>query len=308
MRALKPFTRSQGSLLDDYASRIGEALVKRRAELEARTARVEAETAIKARSEFLANMNHELRTPLNAIMGFATMLRDSEDYELGAEQRQSYAEYILQSADLLLGHINTLLDVAALESGKVEIHDQVIDLGALLEEAVNRAKIRAEAAEVTIEYVDKGEEAPAWGDQERLGQATDHLLHTAIKMSEKGGRILVRAGLTEKGWAEIAIRDEGEGLTSEELYDALDAFKQTLRGLDRSWVGPGVGYAIAKTFVEMQGGRFSIESRVGEGTLVQISLPPPGVEEESPDEDVEDDFEIEFEDDDHGAERKDDAA
>ncbi len=275
MRALKPFKANQGSRLAEYTSRMGEALVRRRAELEVRAARVEAEMAIKARSEFLANMNHELRTPLNAIMGFATMLRDSEDYELGAEQRQSYAEYILQSADLLLGHINTLLEVAALESGNVELNDQAIDFCVLVEDAINRARVRAEAAKVQIERRDDSVDVIGWGDAERLSQAADHLLQTAIKLSPEGGKILVRAGVTEKGWAEIAVRDEGEGLSNEDLYEALEAFKQALRGLDRSWVGPGVGYAIAKTFVEMQGGRFSIESRLGEGTLVQIALPPP---------------------------------
>lgn len=278
MRALKPFKASQGSRLADYASRMGEALVRQRAELEVRAARVEAELAIKSRSEFLANMNHELRTPLNAIIGFATMLRDSEDYELGAEQSRSYAEYILQSADLLLGHINTLLDVAALESGGVELMDEAIDFAGLLGDAVERVRVRAEAAGVAIERIDEQTDVIGWGDAERLGQAVDHILQTAIKLSPEGGRVLVRAAVTDKGWAEIAVRDEGEGMTSEELYDALDAFKETLRGLDRSWVGPGVGYAIAKTFVEIQGGKFSIESRVGEGTLVQIALPPPDAE------------------------------
>ncbi len=274
MRALKPFMTSQGSGLADYASRLGDALARQRADLEARAARAEAEIAIKSRSEFLANMNHELRTPLNAIIGFATMLRDGEEFELGEEQRRSYAEYILQSADLLLGHINTLLDVAALESGKVEIEDEAIDVSAILAEAIDRARTRASAAEVSIERLDECGPVHGWGDPQRLGQAIDHLLQTAIKMSSKGGRILVRAATAKSDWAEIAIRDEGDGLDKEALYGALDIFKETLRGLDRSWMGPGVGYAIAKTFLEMQGGCFSIDSRVGEGTLVQISLPP----------------------------------
>jgi two-component system cell cycle sensor histidine kinase PleC len=220
-------------------------------------------------------MNHELRTPLNAIIGFATMLRDSEEYEISAEQSRTYAEYILQSADLLLGHINTLLEVAALESGSVELSDEEIDFNSLVSDAMDRVRVRADAADVTLECIEEEQNVIGWGDAERLGQAVDHILQTAIKLSPEGGRVLLRAAMTDKGWAEIAVRDEGEGMTNEELFDALDAFKETLRGLDRSWVGPGVGYAIAKTFVEMQGGRFSIESRVGEGTLVQIALPAP---------------------------------
>ncbi|GJL93340.1 sensor histidine kinase [Hyphococcus sp.] len=274
MRALKSYTNPQGSRLADYGARMSELLTRRRAELEARAARIEAELAIKARSEFLANMNHELRTPLNAIMGFATMLRDGEEYQLSSEQQRTYAEYILQSADLLLGHINTLLEVAALEAGRVELQDGAIEFNGLLDNVIERSLIRADAAGVTIERRDAGAEILGWGDAERFAQAADHLIQTAIKLSDEGGRVHIRASIVGQGWAEIAVRDEGAGLTKSELSDALEAFKELHRGLDRSFLGPGVGYAVAKTFVEMQGGRFFLESRPGQGTLARISLPP----------------------------------
>ena len=113
MRHLDVFTSHDGSLLADYEARLGEAVMRNRAALEVRTARAEAEQAIKSRSEFLANMNHELRTPLNAIIGFATMLRDAQEYDFSEDQKTAYAEYILQSGDLLLGHINTLLEAVS---------------------------------------------------------------------------------------------------------------------------------------------------------------------------------------------------
>ncbi len=277
MRALQLFTKSEGSLIADYSSRMSEAMMRRRAEIEVRAARVEAELAIKARSEFLANMNHELRTPLNAIMGFATMLRDGAQYNLSDEQRDSYAEYILQSADLLLGHINTLLEVAALESGGVVLNDDVVDMGDVLGAAIERAVVRASAADVIIERRDEGVEITGWGDTERTGQAIDHLLQAAIKFCAQKGRVLARARIDERGWAEIAVRDNGDGLTDAELEDALEAFSEVHRGLDRSFSGPGVGYAVAKTFIELQGGRFSIQSRKGQGTLACIALPPSDV-------------------------------
>ncbi len=260
-------------MLADFGSRMTEAVVRNRAALEARAARIEAELAIKARSEFLANMNHELRTPLNAIIGFATMLRDKGDYDLDEEHQRAYAEYILQSADLLLGHINTILEVAALESGRVELRDDTVELGEVLEAAMERAKVRADAAGVTITRRDNGDVVDAWGDANRIGQAVDHLLQAAIKACHEGGRVLVRACTDETDWAEIAIRDDGVGYSAEELKDALEVFKEMHRGLDRSFSGPGVGYAVAKTFVEMQGGRFRIKSRQGQGTLVRIELP-----------------------------------
>lgn len=275
MRALNPFAANRGALIGSYTARLAEGLAVRRAEIEARTARIEAELSIKARSEFLANMNHELRTPLNAIIGFATMLKDGEAYQLSDEQRRSYAEYILQSGDLLLAHINTLLETAALDSGSVELVKDDSDLARILAEAVSRAVIAAEAAGVKIENRTAEKKLGCFADAERAGQAIDHLLRVALRASPKGGKVFVRANVSETGWPEIAVRDKGPGLSDEAIREAVSAFDQVHRGLDRSFAGPGVGYAIAKTFIEMQGGRFEIKSKLGEGVIVRIFLPPP---------------------------------
>lgn len=262
------------TLMADFASGMAEAMAVRRAALDAKAARAEAEMSIRARAEFLANMNHELRTPLNAIIGFASMLKESESYRLSAEQRDAYADYILQSADLLLGHIDTLLEAAALDGGELALTPAPIDLAAALDEAVKRAKIAADAAKVKLEVKPAGA-AAGWGDAIRVGQALDHALRTAIKFSPQGASVLVRASTEKDGWAEIAVRDRGPGMEAAAIEKALTAFQETHRGLDRSFAGPGVGLAIAKTFVELQGGRFSIKSKPGEGTLVRIALPPP---------------------------------
>ncbi len=275
MSALHYHTHHEGSLIADSVDRMGESAAQRRADIATRAARVEADLAIKARSEFLASMNHELRTPLNAIIGFATMLRDGDNYVLDEDQRRSYVDYILQSDDLLLGHINTILEVAALESGAMEVTKDEFVLGEVLDNAMERARIRAKAAGVVIDRRDSGLESRCWGDAERTGQAVDHLLQTAINFSGQGGRIFVRAGRNHKGWAEIAIRDKGAGMTKAELSAALDAFKTTQCGFAHAFPGPGVGYAVAKTFIEMQGGRFSIISRKDKGTLARLSMPPP---------------------------------
>ncbi|MEQ8177104.1 MAG: HAMP domain-containing sensor histidine kinase [Amphiplicatus sp.] len=273
MSARTPFAVHDGSLIANYSAKFAEALAVKQAELQARTARAEAELSIRARSEFLSNMNHELRTPLNAIIGFATMLRDSDAYPLGEEQRRTYADYVLQSADLLLGHINTILEAAALDGGAVEISKQMIDFDEALEAAVGRAAIAANAAGVAIAR--KGHKAgkTGWGDAQRFGQALDHLLRLAIKASPKGARIFVRASTGEQGWPEIAIRDHGPGHDSAAIARALSAFDDVHRGLDRSFAGPGIGLAIAKTFIEMQGGRFRIDSKMGAGAIARVSLP-----------------------------------
>ncbi len=275
MRALTRTDRTTSSLMADFAAGMAEAAAVRRAGLEAKAARAEAEMSIKARSEFLANMNHELRTPLNAIIGFASMLKDTTTYALSDEQRGAYADYVLQSADLLLGHINTLLEAAALDGGDLALDPAEIDLSVALSDAVKRAKVAADAGKVGFDAKSDDAAAMAWGDPVRLSQALDHIIRTAIRVSPEGARILVRAARDKDGWPEIAVRDRGPGLSPEELNQALTAFNETHRGLDRSFAGPGIGLAIAKTFIELQGGRFSIKSRPGEGTLVRIALAPP---------------------------------
>lgn len=275
MRSLTKTDRASSSIMADFAAGMAEAAAVRRAGLEANAARAAAEMSIKARSAFLANMNHELRTPLNAIIGFASMLKETATYALSEDQRGAYADYILQSADLLLGHINTLLEAAALDGGDVTLAPESIDLSAALGDAVKRAKVAADAADVMFEA--KVEAAPSigWGDPVRLSQALDHVIRTAVRFSPKGSRILLRASADKDGWAEVAVRDRGPGLSPEEIDKALTAFNEVHRGLERSFAGPGIGLAIAKSFVELQGGRFIVKSRPGEGTLVRIALPPP---------------------------------
>ncbi|NWG72571.1 MAG: HAMP domain-containing histidine kinase [Parvularculaceae bacterium] len=256
-----------------FSSRLAEGGAVRRAEAAARAARAEAELSIRARSEFLANMNHELRTPLNAIIGFSTMLKEGETYRLSDEQRAAYADYVLQSADLLLGHINTILEIAALDSGGVAMRKGATDLAEVVSAAVARASVAASAAGAAVENKTAGSVPAAWADPERLGQAVDHLLRTAVKSSPKGGRILIRAAVGKDGAPEIAVRDHGAGYEPEALRKALGVFDEVHRGLDRSFSGAGVELAIAKTFVEMQGGQFHIKSRTGEGTVVRVALP-----------------------------------
>lgn len=275
MRSLTKTDTASSALMSAFAAGMAEAMAVRRASQMARAARAEAEMTIKARADFFANMHHELRTPLNAIIGFGTMLKEGEAYKLSAEQRENYADYVLQSADLLLSHINTLLEAAALDSGHLSLEPDAVDLATALEDAVKRAKIAADAAKVIIDVKSEGEAATGWGDAVRTGQALDHVIRTAVKFTPEGGRILVRAAPEKDGWAEIAVRDRGPGMSAADIEKALSAFEDEHRGLDRSFAGPGIGLAIAKTFIEMQGGRFSMKSKVGEGTLVRISLPPP---------------------------------
>ncbi|MEL7488103.1 MAG: HAMP domain-containing sensor histidine kinase [Pseudomonadota bacterium] len=274
MRMRVRHSETEESLIGAFSARISRVVAMRRAEAAVRAARAEADLSIKARSQFLENMNHELRTPLNAIIGFATMLKDESAYNLTADKRGEYATYVVQSADLLLGHINTILEIAALDGGSVDVRQDNVSLFEELKAAVDRARVAAEMADVEIDVHGEGEDAPAWADSQRVAQALDHLVRLAVKRSAPGSRILVRASVDDRGWSEIAIRDRGEGLTAEELDASLRIFDNARLGLNGSFDGPSIDLAIAKSFVELQGGEFFVKSSPAKGTLVRIVFPP----------------------------------
>lgn len=269
MRSATPFAVRDNSLIASYGAQAAAASAARR---RVRDALAIAEKSIRTRSDFLANMNHELRTPLNAIIGFSTMLRDENVFDLGAEQRRSYADYILQAADLLLSHINTILETAALESDHSEAASESFDISACSEAVIEKLAVALRAAQVSIDYKKPNASVTALGDEARYHQALEHVLRAAISSSEKGSRVLLRTDFNSAGDVDVAIRDFGPGYDGDIVQQAREAFRGSGRGVESTLTGAGVGFALARTFVEMQRGRFSIESRKGKGTIVRFSF------------------------------------
>ncbi len=274
MRAFQTHNRHSAGLLSSYSQNAAQALTLNRAKQDAARAREEAARSIKARSEFLANMNHELRTPLNAIIGFAGMLKDEGEYNLEQPQREEYAQYILQSADLLLAHVSTALEAADIDNGDIYLDKEEVDLKPLLAEAVERLQIASIAAGVAIDLHQSNEDnIIIWGDKNRLRQAIDHLLRVSLRMAQKGQNVVARVARDEGGAPEIAIRHFGEGLSQEELKTALSAFDDAHYGLGRSFDGPGIELAIAQYMIDMHGGQFLVKTKPGKGALMRAVLP-----------------------------------
>ena len=269
--------RSGGSLLDDYIDRYSDALARRRANITLRAAKIEAELAYRSRGDFLANMNHELRTPLNAIVGFATMMKDAKQYGLSEEQTSEYLDYILQSADLLLGHINTLLELAAAESGGAKLNQRSTPVLEVLEEVVSRAQPMADGADVTLSLSVDDDLPDIFIDPDKVITAISHLVENAITYCDAGGetKVIARMGRKQdnRNWVYLAVQDKGIGMTPQELDRALRIFEQVHQGLDRKYEGVGIGLPIAKSFIELNGGRFSVKSVKGSGTTVRMALP-----------------------------------
>jgi signal transduction histidine kinase len=235
-------------------------------------ARDVAEAASRAKTDFLANMSHELRTPLNAVIGFSEMISTEMLGPVGQPKYKEFAGDILFSGRHLLHIINHVLDIAKLQWGRMEIERRPTDLGDVVAEAVRIARAQAQTADVAL-HTDLAAAVPRIdGDHIRLRQVLLNLLSNAIKFTPAGGRInvaLMRLG----GTVEITVSDNGIGMNPADIPKALEPFQQVDSSIARKYGGTGLGLPLCKLFVELHGGGFAIESALGQGTIVTVTLP-----------------------------------
>ncbi len=260
------------SMLSDYSERLSSALVRRKSMLALQAARMEAEMALQAKSEFIASMSHELRTPLNAIIGFSEMLRGMPD--LPRERVEEYAGYIHDAASHLLELINGILDISKIHSGRMEIDPRPLDVREIINHSITLMEPRAQARDQRLEV----EAAPGLpmidGDATRLKQVLLNLLSNAVKFTQEGGCIRVSARMTQDGkMLEIIVADDGEGMHPHELARAMEPFVQIHDSPHRKHEGTGLGLPISRAIVEMHGGHLKLRSRKGHGTTAQVLLP-----------------------------------
>ncbi len=253
-----------------------------RAESEILTARKHAEIANRTKSEFLANMSHELRTPLNAIIGFSEILRHELMGPLGDPQYREYAADIHDSGIHLLSVINDILDLSKIEAGKLELMEETFEVATIVAAAMRLVKERAAAAGLSL-FAELAENLPRLkADARAVKQMLLNLLANAIKFTPAGGKVSVRASLDGDGWLNIAVIDTGIGMQRNEIPKALSAFGQIDSSLARTHEGTGLGLPLVKSLVELHGGELTIDSELGNGTIVTINMPPERVIERRP--------------------------
>lgn len=230
------------------------------------------QAANRMKSAFVANMSHEFRTPLNAILGFAELLHDEKVGSLRAEQRECL-ESVLTSGRHLLGLINGMLDLAKVESGRMELFPQRVDLAAVVAETTDVVRSLAVRKDIALAVESRADLGQAFIDPARLKQVLFNLLSNAIKFTPEGGRVTVRASVTPDDRILIDVEDTGIGIRESDLPRLFVEFSQLDAGLDKHFEGTGLGLALTQRLLQAMGGEVSVRSTWGEGSTFTACLP-----------------------------------
>jgi len=228
------------------------------------------------KSEFLATMSHELRTPLNSILGFSDVLAGAPNLD---EKQNRYVRNIQNSGKDLLTLINDILDLAKIESGKMELRIAEFSLADLIERLVNTVRPLAEKKNIDLTFESDPEIPLLTQDAGKLQQILYNLLSNAIKFTPEGGRVRVVTKLAQPDMLEIAVDDTGVGIALEEQETIFEKFRQgnTRAGrqnaLTREYAGTGLGLSIVKELSKLLGGEVSLVSELGKGSTFTVRLP-----------------------------------
>ena len=267
--SLSPLETEEGTLA---MSAIRDITDRKRIERDLHDKNIELQNAAEAKNRFLANMSHELRTPLNGIIGFAEFLADGKPGALNPKQKE-YLEDILNSGRHLLQLINDVLDLAKVEAGKMELSPEKFTLRKAIEEvcAVARPISQKKSIQVSVDV------APQLGDvtldQQKFKQVLYNLLSNAVKFTDDRGRVDLIATPHEADRFKLAVKDTGIGIKAEDLKRLFTEFEQLESGASRRYEGTGLGLALTRRIVELQGGTIGVESELGKGSTFTVVLP-----------------------------------
>lgn len=268
MHELAQAERDTGGRLLSLTGTVQDVTERVEAEQALIAARDEAERANRAKSEFLSAMSHELRTPMNAILGFGQLMEYAGD--LPAEHRDSVQE-ILKAGHHLLELINEVLDLAKVESGRVDLSLEPVEVDPVTEECLSLVTTLADRRGIHLEQAGTPGLAVR-ADRTRLKQALLNLLSNAIKYNRESGRVVVETRTSDGDRVQVRVRDTGPGIPPERQGDLFQPFNRL--GAEHSEIeGTGIGLTLTRRIVEMMGGRVEVESRPGAGSTFWLELP-----------------------------------
>jgi signal transduction histidine kinase len=271
--------RSDGSILEfavvplpdgNLLLRYVEATDRYRVEQALRERNQALETASRLKSEFIANVSYELRTPLNTIIGFSEILKNEYFGKLNPRQKE-YAKGTLEASQALLLLINDIIDLATIEAGYMALELDTVDVYSMLVSVLSLTRERARDSSLTLEFDCSPNIGTIYADQRRLRQAMFNLISNSIKFTPAGGRIAVSARREADGVV-LCVADTGIGVPQEDRERVFEKFVRGRSGQARQ-SGAGLGLSLVKSFIELHGGRVTLDSAPNEGTRVTCYLP-----------------------------------
>jgi PAS domain S-box-containing protein len=273
--SLSPISDETGRVTQ-FVGIVNDATQRIRAEENLKVAKEQAEAANRTKSDFLANVSHELRTPLNAIIGFSEVMRMEMFGALGAPQYRDYAKDVHDSGQHLLSLINDILDISKIEAGKMDLYPEPVAIEEIFDSC--QRLMRERAAKAGLRLVIEAERAlpPVFMDMRALKQIVTNLLSNAVKFTPEGGQVRLSARLVGEGpqrRAELVVADTGIGIAKEDIEKALLPFGQVDSPEQRRHAGTGLGLPIVKSLIDLSGGSFRLESELGRGTRIVLSIP-----------------------------------
>lgn len=229
------------------------------------------------KDDFLAVISHELRTPLNSILGFSGVLQSASNLDV---RQQRYVANILTSGQDLMVKINDLLDLAKIESGKMEVHAAWFSVPDVLDKHVDQMKPLWEGRNINVRIDHPAVPLPVlYQDQGKLRQIVNNLMSNAIKFTPEGGRIRVSWKLSDPGFFSFSVEDTGIGIPLQEQEQIFEKFRQgstSAEGRDhtkREYAGTGLGLSIVRELSRLLGGEVSLKSEFGRGSIFTVRLP-----------------------------------
>lgn len=264
------YTEDDARMLGLFGDQVAAALTTVEAFSRQRQAVEQLERLNRAKSEFVSIVSHEFRTPLTGIQGFSEMMRDEE---LSMEEMREYAGDINKDVQRLNRMINEMLDLDRMESGRMTLHREPMDLNAVVEEAVDRVRPNAPNHTLTLDLQPDLPQIQA--DRDRLTQVASNLLNNAVKYSPTGGRITLTTR-TQGDQLLFDVRDEGLGIPKEALETIFERYSRVDSQATKDIPGTGLGLPIVRQIVQLHGGRVWAESELGRGSVFHVALPLAG--------------------------------
>ena len=271
-RRIELAVAARTAALNETNHKLEEEITQRReAEEDLRRARDKAESASRAKSEFLATMSHELRTPLNAIIGFSSLL--STAGRTSTEDQADFVKQIHEGGIRLLALINELLELSQMDAGRIQIEEEEIDLSDLASAAIEKLRPLAGVGEVELQTDVPARLPHLIADERRLQKAITNLLSNAIKFTPAGGFAAISIRREPDQGLSICVADSGVGIPEAQKARVLEPFVQLDSKLCRARDGAGLGLAYVKRIADLHGAELSIASNGGVGTRVKLKFP-----------------------------------